>query len=110
MAIFKAVNESSKKVGGAKGVLDYVGKKAEETIGINCSDDYLQAFKDFQDIKEFYNKLEDRQYKHFVHSFKPNEIERERALEMTQNYVKKFSPNIKFLLLNIQIESIFTTT
>ena len=32
MAIFKAVNESSKKVGGAKGVLDYVGKKAEETI------------------------------------------------------------------------------
>lgn len=98
MAIFKAVNESSKKVGGAKGVLDYVGKKAEETLGINCSDDYQQAFKDFQDIKEFYNKLEDRQYKHFVHSFKPNEIERERALEMTQKLCEEIFPEYQVFI------------
>ena len=92
MAIFKAIDKSSKKVGGAKGVLDYVGKKAEETLGINCSNDYKQAFQDFQEIKEFYDKLEDRQYKHFAHSFKPNEIERERALEMTQKLCEEIFP------------------
>lgn len=83
MAIFKAIDKSSKNIGGSKGVLDYVGKKAENTVGIKCSNDYKEAFKDFQDIKEFYNKLEDRQYKHFTHSFKPGEIDKERALEMT---------------------------
>ena len=92
MAIFKAVNKSSTKSGGSKGVLEYVGKKAEETIGMNCSNDYKEAFKDFQDIKEFYNKLEDRQYKHFVHSFKPNEIDNEKALEMTVKLCEEFFP------------------
>lgn len=92
MAIFKAIDKSSKKVGGSKGVLDYVGKKAENTVGMNCSNDYKEAFKDFQDIKEFYNKLEDRQYKHFVHSFKPNEIDNEKSLEMTVKLCEEFFP------------------
>ena len=98
MAIFKAIDSSSKKIGGAKGILGYVGKKAEETIGINCSNDYKEAFRDFQDIKEFYNKLEDRQYKHFVHSFKPNEIERERALEMTQKLCEEIFPEYQVFI------------
>ncbi len=38
MAIFKAIDKSSKKVGGSKGVLDYVGRKANQTVGILCSD------------------------------------------------------------------------
>ena len=90
MAIFKAIDKSSKKIGGSKGVLDYVGKKAENTVGMNCSNEYKEAFKDFQDIKEFYNKLEDRQYKHFVHSFKPNEIDKEKSLEMTVKLCEEF--------------------
>lgn len=92
MAIFKAIDKSSKKIGGSKGVLDYVGKKAENTVGMNCSNEYKEAFKDFQDIKEFYNKLEDRQYKHFVHSFKPNEIDKEKSLEMTVKLCEEFFP------------------
>lgn len=92
MAIFKAIDKSSKKVGGCKGVLDYVGKKANQTEGILCSNDYKKCFKDFQDIKEFYNKLEDRQYKHFVHSFKPNEIDNEKALEMTVKLCQEIFP------------------
>ena len=40
MAIFKAIDKSSKKVGGSKGVLDYVGRKANQTVGILCSDNY----------------------------------------------------------------------
>lgn len=92
MAIFKAIDKSSKKVGGSKGVLDYVGRKATQTVGILCSDNYKEAFKDFQDIKEFYNKLDDRQYKHFTHSFKPNEIDNDKALEMTVKLCKEFFP------------------
>ena len=92
MAIFKAIDKSSKKIGGSKGVLYYVGKKAEETVGLFCSDDYKEAFKNFQEIKEFYNKLEDRQYKHFVHSFAPNEIDKKKALEMTVKLCKEFFP------------------
>ena len=92
MAIFKAIDKSSKNIGGSKGVLDYVGKKAENTVGIKCSNDYKEAFKDFQDIKEFYNKLEDRQYKHFTHSFKPGEIDKERALEMTVKLCEEIFP------------------
>lgn len=92
MAVFKAIDKSSKEIGGAKGALDYVGKKANETIGLLCSNDYKEAFKDFQDIKEFYNKLEDRQYKHFVHSFKPNEIDNEKALEMTVKLCQEIFP------------------
>ena len=92
MAIFKSIDKISKNIGGSKGVLDYVGKKAENTVGIKCSNDYKEAFKDFQDIKEFYNKLEDRQYKHFTHSFKPGEIDKERALEMTVKLCEEIFP------------------
>lgn len=92
MAIFKAIDKSSKEKGGSKGVLNYLGKKAETTVGINCSNDCKEAFKDFQEIKEFYNKLEDRQYKHFVHTFKPGEIDKEKALEMTVKLCEEFFP------------------
>lgn len=48
MAIFKAIDKSSKKIGGCKGVLDYVGKKANQTEGILCSNDYKNALKTFR--------------------------------------------------------------
>jgi hypothetical protein len=98
MAIFKAIDKSSKKIGGCKGVLDYVGKKANQTEGILCSNDYKKCFKDFQDIKEFYNKLEDRQYKHFVHSFKPDEIDKDKAFEMTIKLCKEIFPEYQVFI------------
>lgn len=98
MAIFKGISKSSCKIGGSKGVLNYVGKKAENTVGINCSNDYKEAYKDFQDIKEFYDKLEDRQYKHFIHSFKPNEIGEEKALEMTVKLCEEFFPEYQVFI------------
>lgn len=90
MAIFKAINNSSKKIGGSKYILNRIGKNSKDTVGLLCSNDYKKAFKDFQDIKEFYHKLEDRQYKYFIHSFAPNEISGEKALEMTVKLCEEF--------------------
>ncbi|WP_297407992.1 relaxase/mobilization nuclease domain-containing protein [uncultured Cetobacterium sp.] len=49
MAIFKAIKNPSIQKGGAKSALDYVGKKSDLTLGINCSDDYDIAFQEFEE-------------------------------------------------------------
>lgn len=83
MAIFSGIVKSSCVIGGAKGVLNYVAKKADKTLGINCSDDYKQALGDFQDTKRYYNKLNGRQYKHYVLSFdKKDNIPQDKILEI----------------------------
>lgn len=89
MAIIKSVAKASKSKTGAKAVLDYVAKKAEFTYGINCSEDYKLANKEFQETKEFYNKLEGRQYKHIVQSFKEGEVDKEQALKIGIEFCKK---------------------
>lgn len=82
MGIFKSIDNPSSKIGGSKSALDYVGKKAELTKGINCSDDYKQAYKDFQETKELYNKIGGRQFKHFVLSFEGSTNNSEQVLEL----------------------------
>lgn len=92
MAIIKSVAKASKSKNGAKVVLDYVAKKAEFTYGINCSEDYKLANKEFQETKELYNKLEGRQYKHIVQSFKEGEVDKEQALKIGVEFCKKAFP------------------
>lgn len=53
MAIFKAIDKSSKKIGGSKGVLDYVGKKAENTVGIFVQITIKKPLKIFRKLKNF---------------------------------------------------------
>ena len=98
MAIIKSVAKASKSKTGAKVVLDYVAKKAEFTYGINCSEDYKLANKEFQETKEFYNKLEGRQYKHIVQSFKEGEVDKEQALKIGVEFCKKAFPKYEVFI------------
>ena len=107
MAIFKAINKSSNKIGGSKGVLEYVGKKATETFGINCSNDYNQAFKQFQETKEFYQKLGGRQYKHFILSLDKDKSDNETLLKIATEASKKlFKNNEVFLAIHNDTDNI----
>ncbi len=89
MAILKGIGNPSSKSGGAKSALEYVGKKADLTKGIYCSNDWKEAFNDFQTTKEFYNKEKGRQYLHYVQSFKEGEVTPEEALELTEKFCNK---------------------
>lgn len=89
MAILKGIGNPSSKSGGAKSALEYVGKKADLTKGIYCSNDWKEAFNDFQTTKEFYNKENGRQYLHYVQSFKEGEVTPEEALELTEKFCNK---------------------
>ncbi|MGL4211005.1 MAG: relaxase/mobilization nuclease domain-containing protein [Cetobacterium somerae] len=89
MAILKGIGNPSSKSGGAKSALEYVGKKATLTKGIYCSNDWKEAFNDFQNTKEFYNKENGRQYLHYVQSFKEGEVPPEEALELTEKFCNK---------------------
>lgn len=89
MAILKGIGNPSSKSGGVKSALEYVGKKADLTKGIYCSNDWKEAFNDFQNTKEFYNKENGRQYLHYVQSFKEGEVTPEEALELTEKFCNK---------------------
>lgn len=89
MAIFKSIDKPSIKIKGSKGAINYVAKKAEITKGINCSDEREQAFKDFQETKEFYRKLDGRQFKHFVLSFEEGVGTPEIAIKMGEDIAKE---------------------
>ena len=58
MAIIKVVKRSGKTAGALRAVLEYVGKKAEFSFGINCNNNYKQAFKEFLETKSFSIKKE----------------------------------------------------
>ena len=88
MAIIKAVR-SGKSKGSIKAVADYVGKKAYETFGINCSQDYKEIPKQFYETKEFFNKNGGRLYKHYVQSFAPNEVKKEDVIEIAKKWAER---------------------
>lgn len=98
MAIFKAVNSISKKSGGARGLLNYVGEKAEKTLGINCSDDYKMAYKEFEETKEQFNKKDGRQYKHYILSFESNFKDKEQVLELSKKFSEQAFENHEVFL------------
>lgn len=88
MAIIKAIDRGAS--------LDYLLKyvtqpqKAEGhlMVGINC--DPQNAYDDMMMTKEFFGKVNGRQYKHFVYSFPPNEsISPEQILENAQTLIEE---------------------
>ena len=69
MAILKAIGNTGKSKSSLRNIINYVGKKAEVTQGILCSNDYEKIYEQFNQTKDFYGKNEGRQYKHYVISF-----------------------------------------
>lgn len=106
MAIFKSINNPSSKIGGSKKALSYVGGKADLTKGVLCSDVASEAFKDFQETKELYKKMDGRQYKHYVLSFDKDEGNKEIAIDMAEKIAKKkFKGNEVFLAVHTDTEN-----
>lgn len=89
MAIIKVVKSSGKSKGSIKAVTDYVGKKAYDTFGINCSQDYKEIPKQFDETKEYFEKNGGRLYKHYVQSFAPNEVKKEDVIEIAKKWAER---------------------
>ena len=89
MAIIKVVKRSGKTAGALKAVLEYVGKKAEFSFGINCSDNHKQVFTQFMETKKFFEKEGGRQYRHYIQSFAPGEIEKDKVLSLGIQWAEK---------------------
>lgn len=89
MAIIKSIARVSHSKNGVKAVLEYISRKSEQTYGINCSEDFKLAIKEFGETKKFYQKEEGRQYKHIIQSFKVGEVDREKALKIGVEFCEK---------------------
>lgn len=94
MAVYKTVKGVSKNNSGLKAVLEYIGKEKEgdriyKTTGINVSEDYDKAFKQMMITKRVYNKLDGRQYRHHIQSFKPGEVTEEIAHEIGVKFAEE---------------------
>lgn len=87
MAIVKAVS-SKASIGKAIKYVTQPEKTEEKLIsGIECSPQ--TAIQEMQATKEMWNKTNGRQYKHYVHSFKPDEkITPEKAHELAKELCK----------------------
>lgn len=92
MPIFKAIDRPGKSV---KTVINYAAKdmkkEKDDTLfcGINCADNPAIAAYQMQKTKEFYNKTDGRQYKHYVLSFALNEIDVDTAKVYAKELAEK---------------------
>lgn len=75
MSIFKAIGVKVGKNASLKGIINYVlqPKKTEEQLTTGFCCDVSKALETFKETKQCFEKLEGRQYYHFVQSFPPNE-------------------------------------
>ena len=92
MAIIKVVKKSGKTYTSLKNVLGYVGEKAYETYGINCSENYKKVAYEFFETKNYFHKTAGRQYRHYIQSFSPDEISKEKVLEIAVKWAEKSFP------------------
>lgn len=92
MPIFKAIDKPGKNI---RTVINYAAKDAkkekDETLfmGINCADTPNIAAYQMQQTKAYYAKLDGRQYKHYVLSFAPGEIDINSAKEYAKKLAEK---------------------
>lgn len=98
MAVIKAAN--SKIGGNLKKLISYVTKeeKTEDKYisGLNCNPE--TALEEMQTTKQQFDKLEGREYKHFVQSFKPNEVTAEKAHEIAKEWAEKHFKGYEVLI------------
>lgn len=90
MPIFKAVDRPGKSI---KTVINYAAKDAKKEkddtlfLGINCADNPGIAAYQMNKTKEYYGKLDGRQYKHYVLSFAAGEI----SVDKAKTYAKELA-------------------
>lgn len=99
MPIIKVIKKSGKTLNSLKAVLEYVGKKAENSFGINCSSNYKQVFNDFRETKKFFQKENGRQYRHYIQSFAPGEIQKEKLLKVGIEWAEKSFKDYEILIV-----------
>ena len=92
MAIIKVVKKSGKTYTSLKKVLNYVGEKAYKTYGINCNEDYKRVAYDFFETKNYFNKKDGRQYRHYIQSFSPKEVSKDKVLEIAIKWTEEAFP------------------
>ena len=92
MPIFKAIDRPGKSV---KNVINYAAKDSKKEkdeslfYGVNCADNPVIAAYQMQKTKELYGKTDGRQYKHYVLSFAPDEIDINSAKEYAKKLAEK---------------------
>lgn len=92
MPIFKAIDRPGKSV---KTVIDYTAKDSKKEkddtlfFGINCADNPVIAAYQMQQTKAYYNKMDGRQYKHYVLSFAAGEISKNVAKTYAKELAEK---------------------
>ena len=84
--------KSGKTYKSLKKVLNYVGEKACETYGINCNDSYKKVAYEFFETKDYFQKTNGRQYRHYIQSFSPSEVSKEKILEIAVKWAEKSFP------------------
>lgn len=95
MPILKAINKVGKTVASLHQVLYYVSRKDKEDekevlkSGVGVSDDIDEAFKEMMFNKRHYNKANGKMYKHYVQSYKPGEVTKEKAHEIAIKFVEE---------------------
>ena len=117
MAVYKSVKGVGKTKSSLYNILKYVGSQNEKekddrvykTTGINVSDDYKKAFKEMMLTKELHCKLDGRQYRHHIQSFKPGEVDEETAHKMAVEFAEKILKALMFLYQLTLIKDTYTT-
>lgn len=95
MPILKAINKVGKTVASLHQVLYYVSRKdqADEKevlkTGLGCSNDIDEAFREMMFNKRHFNKVSGKMYKHYIQSYEPGTITKEKAHEIGVKFVEE---------------------
>jgi len=95
MPILKAINKVGKTIASLHQVLYYVSRKDKEDekevlkTGVGCSNQVDEAFREMMFNKRHYNKANGKMYKHYVQSFEPGAITKEKAHEIGVKFVEE---------------------
>ena len=95
MPVLKAINKVGKTVSSLHQVLYYVARKGQEDedqvlkTGVGCSNQVDEAFKEMMFNKRHYNKVSGKMYKHYVQSYKPGEVTKEKAHEIGVKFAEE---------------------
>jgi len=71
-----------------KSALEYADKE-NDFIGKDIPDNSREALEQMQLTKDIYNKPDGRQYKHYIISFRPGEVDKGKAKEIALEFVEK---------------------
>lgn len=108
MPIFKAIDRPGKSV---KTVINYAAKDSKKEkdeslfYGVNCADNPAIAAYQMQKTKELYGKTDGRQYKHYVLSFAPGEITKDKAKIYAKELAEKCFSDHYEVAVGIHINS-----